>query len=151
MEEDLPSPPLTSHASGPTLRRSSFFFSPQLPLPFLSTTWTGLPFPGGPALTPAPAHSLHSRPPTSGLLACHSYIQLNLFPFCNSKAMHVHVIKKHHLLAPYWRAGDCWVLELERERRHSCCIQGATMNGKDASKDVYHKMSQVVLDVYIGC
>ena len=92
MEEDLPSPPLTSHASGPTLRKSSSFFSPQLPLPFLSTTWTGLPFPGGPALTPASAHSLHSRPPISGLHSCYSYIQLNLFPFCNSKAMHVHVI-----------------------------------------------------------
>ena len=61
---------------------SMFFFFPWFSLPLLSSTWTCLSFPGAVALIPAPAHSLHSRPPTSGLLSCYSYIHLNLFPFC---------------------------------------------------------------------
>ena len=100
--------------------RSMFFFFPWFSLPLLSSTWTCLSFPGAVALTPAPAHSLHSRPPTLGLLSCYSYIHLNLFPFCIKQSNACSC--DNRILASYWRARGSWILELEREIRQNFLV-----------------------------
>ena len=118
------------------------FFPPLgLACPFLEPWLWYLPLPI--PSTPGPQHRGFFLVTVTYTLIC--------FLSVLSKAMHVHVMIEYCLLGSYWSARDSWILELEREIRQNFCPQGAPVNVEDASKDIYHKMSQAVSQVYIRC
>lgn len=53
--------------------------------------------------------------------SCSSYVDFNLFPFPEeeSNACSCGNRNTYPWLGPYWRARNCWILDLEREIRHS--------------------------------